>query len=195
MTHEPISAERAQADGNGGANHVVTGAAPAGFPVWESRLPEYFGAVSRPVLRKLRHEHLSHGTDWVQDAEKRVCLSLAAVEKLRGVLMPSQNEKTPGGPASDAGGPSENAENAEKLAALSTPLPVVTLEVARTRVVNPRLILCRHLDSPAELVRVQVRDNTRYFTHLPNGQPATVEARQVQGDLYEVVGPPPRRPA
>jgi len=105
--------------------------------------------------------------------------------------VPSTPEKTPGGPAALTGG-DDLPPDAEKLAALAVPPPVETLQVVKSRVMNRRLILCCRPGQPGELLRVQVRDNLRYYTHLPNGQRCTVEARQVQGDLYEAVGPMPK---
>jgi len=73
-----LPAGPAQSDQNGGAS-AVTVSGSAGFPVWEGRLPEYLGPLSRPVLRKLRNEHLIEGVDWIRAENERVCLSLAAV--------------------------------------------------------------------------------------------------------------------
>ncbi len=186
-----LPAAPAQFDANGGATRVTV-SGDGGFPVWESRLPEYLGPLSRPVLRKLRTEHLKEGEDWTRTENERVCLSLAAVEKLRVCLqVPPAPEKTTGGPSTASGGAGVTPDS-EKLAALAEPPPIETLNVVKTRIVNRRLILCCRPENPTALLRVQVRDNLRYYTHLPNGQPLTVQARQVQGDLYEVVGPAPR---
>lgn len=178
----------------------------AAFPVFEARLSELLGAVSRTTLRQLRKENLTVGVDWVHGDGERVCLSLAAVEKLRAaILSASIEKKTAGGPSAEAGGASEQEakpedETEKLLAAMAHPSEIVELEAVRVNLLNRQLILCCLPGTPAaerqnvaDLLRVRVRDAENFVVRDNHGRPFMVPARCIQGTLYELVGRCPRQ--
>ena len=44
----------------------------------------------------------------------------------------------------------------------------------------------------ANIIRVQVRDNSNFLPHRRDGQPGVIPARRIQAGLYELVGTCPR---
>jgi len=168
--------------------------------VWESHLTGRWG-VARETLRETRQRVLEEGRDW-RTVANRVVLTGEGVRKLQAALgIPVEDAENgqkaaPTAPAS--AGAAETGKGREKalggdLLVGDGPFTGAVSEknaaAARLRVMrlvrNPRVVLARRLDG-GEVLRLRVRDNGKYRPGME------VPARQVQGDLYEVVGRGPR---
>lgn len=149
----------------------------------ETRLPKILGLKSRNRLRALRQQLLREGEDWVFE-KKRVCYTLAGVEKIRAHLRLSGETTAP---------PTCSAQPGPAIAPLPEP---ETLLVWNCRLVNKKMLLAYKPDTDPHdaknILRVRVRSSEN-FVRFVHGEPMKLRARHVQADLYELVGPCPRR--
>jgi hypothetical protein len=169
--------------------------------VWESHLVTRLG-INRDELRALRTKLLVPGLDW-QSKKNRVEISKSGLEKLEAHLKtgsaPHAPVQTDGQAEATAGeSPEKNAApgGARGLAALIPP-ELTRIAVRRVFPKN-RHIIEGYFEGtdPAQqknVVRVKVRDSSKYTRFDPNGKPLALECRHIQADFYEHAGPVPRR--
>lgn len=162
--------------------------------VRETHLPIHLG-VNRDDLRHLRKKLLAEGTDF-RRFENRIELSLSGVEKLEAHLKlppPAVEDVQPSGPASTPPLPLAPKKSAPPAAQDDA---MVVLLVWRANLPNRRIVEAyKKGANPAQrknVLRVRVRDATRFSRFDNTGQPMTMTCRHIQADLYEFVGPVPK---
>jgi len=157
------------------------------FTHWESKVAGRLG-LSRDNMRRFRLELLTEGVDYITSS-KRIHLTSSAVEKLATAL------RVPAPPA-------EATSAAEPDAAISSadqPTPAIgTVRLCVWRQTkNPHIIEAFFPEKdPAyrvNIVRVIVKKAANFIKTGGDGLPMTLPARHVQADLYELLGPCPRR--
>jgi hypothetical protein len=151
--------------------------------------------LNRDELRDLRVKILKEGVDY-EIVKNCVRISPSGEQKLRDHLkLPVQASGAPP-VATDApeGAPPENLKNTVPG---NDAEGIETLLVWRANLPNRRIVEAYKpgTDSAvrANILRVKVKDATRYSRFDNTGQPMKIMARHLQADLYEVAGPPPRR--
>lgn len=158
--------------------------------IWESKLPNRLN-ISRDELRNLRTSVLKEGTDW-RFEKKRVSVSLYGVEKLKVYLA------TAGAATMPLETKEEPIANFEK----NAPEPAFTerlidLCVWRANLPNRRIIEAhfpeKKPENQSQVVRVRVRDGSKFGRFDNTGKPMVIQCRHLQSDLYEHVGKTPKR--
>jgi hypothetical protein len=164
--------------------------------VWESRLPAQLG-LNRDELRQLRKTLLVEGTDYRREKNGRVLVKAPGLEKLRRhIAAPAAAPPVENPPSSQL-----DEKNAAPGSAAERPEApqekLHTLLVWRANLPNRRIIEAYREGTDPQLrkniVRVKVKDHTRFSRFDNVGQPMKVPARHLQADFYEHVGAMPRR--
>jgi len=155
--------------------------------VHEGYLARQLG-VRREEMRALR-AGLQVGPDWRVE-KNRVEISATGVAKLRTALkLPPEAPATVQTTGTDAGMDSAPAQK-------SAP-PTVKLCVWRTFPKNAHIIECyrsgTNPDKREDIVRVKVRDSSKFTRFDNTGRPLEIECRHIQADFFEHVGPTPKR--
>lgn len=168
--------------------------------VWESHLVNRLG-INRDELRKLRAALLTEGTDW-RTEKKRVEISKSGAEKLVAHLKtasaPQQSRPEEIAAAGTSGTPPEkNAPPAAVQEAAPEIEKSVEILVHRTFPKNKHIIegYFKGTDpvDRKNIVRVKVKDATRFTRFDNTGQPLALACRLIQADFYEFTGPLPKR--
>jgi hypothetical protein len=160
--------------------------------VWESHLQTRLG-TTRDELRQIREQHLQQGVDW-RFKKNRVEISEAGAKKIAAHFnvapVAVEAVQTAGAPVEAAG-----LKNAQPMAQ-GEPQEVVVL-VWRTFPKNKHIIE-GYLDGTdpqarKNIVRVKVKDASRFTRFDNTGKPLAIACRHLQADFYEHTGPQPKR--
>ena len=164
--------------------------------LWESHLVTRLG-TNRDELRTLREKLLTEGVDW-RFQKNRVEISPEGVKKLAahfkldedapaGVQTIGATEATPGLPD-------------EKTAPASSPqegVEAITLLVWRIFPKNKHIIEAypegANPQDRQNVMRVKVRDSSRFTRFDNTGKPLALQCRHLQADYYEHIGGQPKR--
>lgn len=155
------------------------------FTHWESKVAGRLG-LSRDTMRALRTEHLVYLADW-ETISGRICLTDDAVGKIAAVLRL---------PPVDAAPPISNAET-EKSAPSEATGTTTRLLVWNAKMKNRRIIEAYAVGTNPSLrqniLRVRVKNADNFLRVGYDGKPMELPVVHVQADLYELVGPCPRK--
>lgn len=171
--------------------------------VWESHLVTRLG-LNRDALRELRERLLKNGPDW-RVQHNRILISRAGVEKLGAHLSAAagSGEAQASKPGLDTvltvgalPGPTQEAQR-PVLGLLDWPAKTAVLHVWRTFPKNRHIIEAFQPGTDpavrANVVRVKVRDASRFARYDHLGKPMAIECRHIQVDFWEHTGPLPRK--
>lgn len=160
--------------------------------VWESHLVNRLG-TNRDELRKLREGILEQGTDW-RIEKNRVEISRSGAAKLEqhfNVASATETSVQTLEPTADTPPAPE-----EKNTPPSEPQEALLL-VWRVFPKNKHIIEAYRKDTDPQkrenILRVKVKDSTRFTRYDNTGKPVELKCRHLQADFYEYTGGLPKR--
>jgi hypothetical protein len=166
---------------------VPSPVAPPGFPFLENHVRARLG-ISKDDIRELRQTRTA-SDEW-RLSKKRVWLSPAAVQKIAAAKGVALDHLPPASPAANADdGGAVKTELPKKTAPKSEPVKLRVIRPTK----NPHIVLaCGEQDDlrcPRKPLRLRVKNSETFRPGL------TVTAQLVAGytDLFDLVGPAPRR--
>jgi hypothetical protein len=155
------------------------------FTQWESKVAGRLG-LSRDMMRALRTAHLVEHVDWLT-ISGRICLTEEAVGKIAaGLRLP---------PVADAA--TISTAETEKSAPGEATGTTARLLVWNSKMKNRRIIEAYAVGTNPSLrqniLRVRVKNADNFMRVGYDGKPMELPVVHVQADLYELVGPCPRK--
>jgi hypothetical protein len=155
------------------------------FTHWESKVAGRLG-LSRDTMRALRAEHLVYLADW-ETISGRICLTEDAVGKIAAVLRlpPVAALPTVSTSETEKSAPSEATGTATRLLVWNAKMKNRRILEAYAAGTNPAL--------RQNILRVRVKNADNFLRVGYDGKPMELPVVHVQADLYELVGPCPRK--